>query len=242
MFESSVCPICLEECKIPVELQCFSCFRHDGIHCHSLVRYCEQCCIRLFELDKDIGERKTYLKCLYCDASTDPRLYSTEYLPYRRDYYFIAKDCQEYKECPYCHSRNGIQTHQNLMNHVRSCQTAYKVCEECKTFYQCDNTHSCPSSHYTICTQCNKMIDTSLDLHMESECMYRSVTCPYCHTGVTALEITDHLLSHIESSKQRTLLLQDLLFKEDELRRRILQDCHFFYQSLYAEDPHHNVF
>lgn len=239
------CPLCLESCRVPVEITGFPCYLSDGIHCHTMIRYCRSCCMRLFELDKPFTERKQFLRCLYCDTSVDPQSLLTM-VPFRTDYFIIRQDSTTRLACPYCDYIAA--DHQHLERHcAQACDHTPRIpcvggCgalhaevdrdahKECQS--PGDNT---PEEALQVCPRCQKCTTLPMDQHLDSECLLRPMACKYCKERVQALHFTDHLLLHREESKNRCQLLTEVLDAERELGRRILQECHEFYNSMYQE-------
>ena len=238
------CPLCLETCRVPVEITGFPCYSTDTIHCHSMIRYCKVCCIKLFELDRPRQDRKHFLKCLFCDTSVNPQL--LESVPFRTDHFLICRDITCSLSCPSCDY--VAPDHQALEKHCsQQCLNALRVsCSACGVVESVSQTHAClvdeegfpPSEdivNMTVCSQCSKSTLLSMEEHLESECLLRLVPCKYCKERVPAIHFTDHLLFHREESKHRSELLGALLVKEREWGQRILQECREFYGDTFEE-------
>ena len=238
-MDSLSCPLCLETCRVPVEITGFPCYSNDNIHCHSMIRYCKACCLQLFEMDKPRHERKQFLKCLFCDTNVNPQL--LERVPFRTDYFLIRQDTTSSLTCPSC--EYVASDHQDLEKHCsQQCLNALRVsCSACGAF-RTSETHTClveetkhPEEDMTVCSQCSKSTLLSMDEHLESECLLRLIPCKYCKERVPAIHFTDHLLLHREESKHRSELLGALLVKEREWGQRILQECREFYGETFEE-------
>jgi len=246
------CPLCLEPCKIPVEITGFPCYRSEDIHCHTMIRYCRACCLRLFELDRPRHERREYLQCLYCDSSVNLQELTTT--PFRTDHYQIRHDTVKDVACPHCD--HIAVDHQALEKHCsHECPHSLRIQCQCGTHdsehsnHQCSVCSLCDMNvsaqvytehlveyhHMEICHQCEKFTLLPMQEHLETECVRRSLPCKYCSVNVQALHFTDHLLAHREESKQRSLLLHDLVEKEKELSERLLQESRDFYGHMYQE-------
>jgi len=238
-MDSLSCPLCLETCRVPVEITGFPCYSTDAIHCHSMIRYCKACCIQLFELDRPRDERKQFLKCLFCDTSVNPQLLET--VPFRTDHFLICRDTARFLACPSCDY--VAPDHQDLEKHCsQQCLNALRVsCSACGVVESVSQTHACladeepPSEDMTVCSQCSKSTLLSMEEHLETECLLRLVPCKYCKERVPAIHFTDHLLFHREESKHRSELLGALLVKEREWGQRILQECREFYGDTFEE-------
>lgn len=250
-----VCPLCLEECRVPVEITCFPCYRPDAVHCHSLVRYCKACCIRLFELEKAPQDRRASLKCLYCDRWMNPREISCS--PFRVDHLLILKDdAATDLECPYCEYR--AVSHQDLEKHcAKACEKSPRLAclcgsyhspsnpgDRCTTCSLCDRSlplqsfrrHMLETHEMTYCTECKKFTRQTLTMHKKEECVFRGVSCKRCHENILALHYPEHLLSHVSESKKRCELMQDVIDKEKQMVQHILKECRDFFGDMYDEE------
>ena len=246
------CPLCLDTCKVPVEITGFPCHRPEEIHCHTMIRYCRTCCTKLFELDKPRHERKEYLKCLYCDSSLNPRELSAT--PFRTDHFLIRQDANRDLGCPRCD--HVAVDHQALEKHcAHECEETDRLVCGCGTHHSKRSNHACAlctlcdrcvstdtySQHLVeyhemeVCNQCDKMTHLPMEEHRETECLCRLLPCRYCPETVQALHFTDHLLGHMEESKQRCELLHDLMKKERILSNRLLNECREFFDREYQE-------
>lgn len=243
------CPICLEECRVPVEVTCFSCYRMDAIHCHSLIRFCRHCCITLFELEKPLQERREYLKCLFCDAWCNPQ--TLMQLPFRVDFFSIRNNEIGPVRCPHCMTQ--IPTHYDLEKHVFSncllspthlCECGeYLInpilhhciwCSICNVFVY-DKLHLLYAHDMKFCGQCQKFTELDLNIHMEKECLARIMTCKYCKNELQALYFPSHLLAHLEESKERCRMLDEIIEKEKLIQQRILLECNTSFNDIYNE-------
>lgn len=218
-MDDCLCPLCLETCRVPVEITGFPCYSPDTIHCHTMIRYCKACCIHLFELDRPPHERKQYLKCLYCDANMNPQSLAT--WPFRTDHFLIRRDVAQDIPCPRCDY--CAPNHQHLEKHCgETCPHKVTMVEEEK-------------QDMVVCAECDKCTLLCMNEHLETECMMRWVPCKYCKEKVKALYFTDHLLLHREESRSRCQLLQEILSKEREWGQRILQESREFYGEMFQE-------
>lgn len=239
------CPLCLESCRVPVEITGFPCYSSDGIHCHTMIRYCRSCCVRLFELEKPCLERKQFLRCLYCDTSVDPQSLTT--VPFRTDHFLIRQDSAVDMACPYCD--HVAPDHQHLEKHcAQACAHTPRIpCRGCGAFHTggdasasaheslCTTQEAAHSPPLQVCLRCEKCTLLPMDQHLESECLLRPMACKYCNESIPALHFTDHLLFHREESRNRCQLLTEVLEKEREWGKRILQECREFYGDMYQE-------
>ena len=248
------CPLCLEPCKIPVEITGFPCYRSEEIHCHTMIRYCKACCLTLFELNRPREDRKDFLKCLYCDTSVNPRMLLS--LPFRTDHFQIRHDPVKDLKCSSCD--HLAQDHSCLEKHCsQECEQFPRLfCNGCGAYHASSTPHRCSSrcpwcdepiledqySEHLVeyhemqaCEACGKFTSLSLEQHGETECICRRMDCKYCPEQVEALHFPDHLLFHMEESKQRCELLKDILDKEEMLTKKLLHECRDFYGRVYQE-------
>lgn len=239
------CPICLDPCLVPVEITGFPCFRPDRIHCHSFARFCFHCAARLFELEKAPEGRSVKARCPFCYSETDPRQIRVS-PPFRIDWEAVQTSSQEAVDCPSC----GLEaeTVEELARHCdRSCCACVlpsnhkdeKDCLVCRNTADRDSPlfhlHMTKTHRMNYCVLCTNYTSLSIRRHHKMECLRRIVPCRHCDMSIQALFFADHLIEHLHESKERQSLLEDLLLKEREMYRRMLEECGEFYVKNYQE-------
>jgi len=120
---SNKCCICMEEPFLPVEFICFPCYSNKKIHCCSFYRICMLCANNYLELDKDIGERDFYKKCIFCPSLCCLHSHNRSN-SYKIDFCKIVQDEANHYICPYCNIFTGSQI--QIFHHLeKDCECYY---------------------------------------------------------------------------------------------------------------------
>ena len=261
MFEVSktqatlVCPICLYDCFIPVEITCFPCSNGKIFGCCSLQRFCLSCCITLLQLNVAIDMRSPDIKCLFCPCKVSAyQLKLSD--SFRIDYLEISRhDDNDDRACPFCHE---IMSYIHLPRHIMEVCPFYM--EDClcggicmrrnKRFHQasCRAFMSCrfcfeniprkymedhlTNDHRLIkCDGCDKFIQRErLLVHINRECPSRVIACRFCDLYVTGDKILRHLDRHIDEKRSR---LEDMKAETSQLEKEvddIVAEWRMFYE------------
>lgn len=183
-----ICLICHDPVRVPVQLTCFPCQRGDGgKSCNDMTRICLECARTYLELDKPFFARRTCIKCLTCDATTNPYNLKTEDA-YRKDYLFMSLDAKTDYQCFHC-AFSGSQS--DLEKHVHSdCIYRYTVCNGrgdegrcCLPYRVCDRKeHQSKCPFFTFCTQCEDYVPKDeYSSHIQIQHSHRQ--CLYCQAS-----------------------------------------------------------
>jgi len=242
--DTLICPICLYECFLPVEIICFVCTTTQKFGCHSLHRFCLRCAINLLQLNLPSDMRTPEIRCLFC-----PTIVRSETLTFgnafRIDYMEISRnDGEAQVECPFCYDQM-VYTH--LARHLlQKCPFYWNDCVCGSIYIRCNeffHRRSCPS--FDACHVCQEIIlKTEMDAHLlhdhdvrrcdgchlyvmrsmmtnhlKHECPKRVIACKFCTTYTTGDKILRHLEKHVREcrSKARDLGQQlDVIEKDME--------------------------
>ena len=82
-----------------------------------------------------------------------------------------------------------------------------------------------------FCNACQKYIEHD----QEHQCPRRIVKCRHCPECMEAEGIIEHLLVHLQESKQRCELLKDILEKEKKMSQQILRQCSQYFTEIYND-------
>lgn len=113
------CNICLETCKVPIQLTHFECYNPMKVNCNSFIRFCLSCYIK----NKD----KLSKNCLICKKGTT----RPDHYPVIDSNYMYHDEFSRYK-CDLCHDiNNDIKyfNHLDLYNHIMT--NHIYTCQEC---------------------------------------------------------------------------------------------------------------
>ena len=142
------CNICLNSCKIPVQLTHFQCYDPVKINCNSFVRFCLECYVK----NKDILLKN----CLICKSTNTTRSSPVVDLSY------IYHDNFSRYTCDLCdNNKNNYYNHLDLYNHVL--KNHIYSCEQCNDFilrntfdkHQCKQKKKKPLFH---CIECHQRV------------------------------------------------------------------------------------
>jgi hypothetical protein len=251
------CPICLEKVFIPVELTSFNCSKINEINCHSFNRICEECVIDYLELNINSDKRSITKKCMYCETLINPQELID--IPYKIDFLLMSLDT-EIINCNYCKEFKG--NHLEIFKHVKQtcnkfkikCECGmnedreyilsnfhkenccfYKKCQDCNEYIiiqEFDN-HIKNIHDKNCCNICNKLTLLELNEHLYSECIYRLIQCRYCDQKLIGSTFIEHLIKHLNESKERLNLLREIYEKESKLHSNIIIQIKDIYQNIY---------
>ena len=89
------------------------------------------------------------------------------------------------------------------------------------------------------CNICSR--STPLDIldHVQTECIYRTISCKYCDKKLIGPLYIDHLIIHLDESKNRLSLLKDVYEKENKLYENIVKQIKIMYENIY-NSPYHD--
>ena len=180
------CPLCLDTCKIPIQLKCFSCYSKHDIHCNSFQRVCLSCYLE-----------KPITNCFYCHATV-------LHADFEIDYSSIQNDSFNIYTCPICHQCKGTHleyTKHVWNNHVYHCQcNRYLLKSNLKL-----HVEECKECLY--CLTCKK--DTITCSHRKHK-----MKCVVCKLEVEENDIVSHYLTHIHDYKVNIKFLKSALHQE----------------------------
>ena len=143
------CSICLQPCKIPIQLTHFECYDPIKVNCNSFIRFCLLCYIK----HKD---KLLLNKCLICKKSKSST--KSEQSPVIDSNYIYHDTFSRYK-CDLCHDINHNNKYFNhldlynhmLSNHIYNCQD----CNELILHSTLDKHHCQNKERSFQCIECN---------------------------------------------------------------------------------------
>ena len=138
------CAICLQTCKIPIQLTHFDCWKPIKVNCNSFIRICFLCYVN----NKD----KLSKNCLICRKGTT----RSDYYPIIDSNYMYHDEFSKYK-CDLCHDINNNTkyfNHLDLYNHVMT--NHINTCHECDElfFHNIIDKHNCKKKDTVKSYQC----------------------------------------------------------------------------------------
>lgn len=248
------CMICLERVSIPVEILAFPCCEKLSKNPYSMTRFCEACVIKLLELDKEISEKSSKIKCLFGDCEItvikagDGGSMIWKAPLYKKDYMLMSMDTDSHT-CSLCLEWKG--THLDLEKHVhQECSKREQTCEcgvrffgpdwdlhkkECEFFKTCPvceemvcrvnlTIHLQNKHSMIVCTSCEQATTSSIAEHLKDECGMRIIKCDHCSFKTLAKNYLDHLMGHAQRCKERIALLRDMVSTETTMFDRLSSD------------------
>jgi len=218
------CFVCLETCKVPVQMTCFPCFRDNEVHCNSFARMCLHCVCAFFQLNK-VGFR-----CLYCLKEPVEKDHAIPI--FRVDMDAIINDPSRSVSCPLC--PYVAYSHQDLYIHLfHDCVLDNPPCSYCGVPVAKKDVrfHMLHVHDMLFCSSCQKYIEHD----QPHQCPRRIVKCRHCPECMEAEGIIEHLLVHLQESKQRCELLKDILDKEKKMSQQILRQCSQYFTEIYND-------
>lgn len=205
-----LCPICLQDVRLPVNLCCFPCRAPVGRRgCDDQV-ICLYCARDFLGLNVMPRLRPDSIRCLFCHATTNPR-YLNANNSYRKNYGLrdaLDADLRRLNtsvKCQRCDME--CDSHEKLDEHLYfECGGSMRVCR-----FGCeyagskdsiaDHNDMCPHQT-TTCSLCSRRITlANYHKHVRAECTMRLKVCLYCSREVRAMDMRHHLQSHITEVK-----------------------------------------
>jgi len=218
------CHICFEKCIVPVQLNCFSCYKDIEINCNSLQRVCLLCF-----LENDLQ------KCSFCHA---PRCNNN----IKIDYTMMENDSLSKYSCPLCNDFSG--SHFELYTHmVKSCMY---LCECGKWVIKSREKEHIQGkcSHWKWCSACNKKVDKCIHFPCKDcgkvcrnkrECCGKRMQCPTCHDMIPCKQLMNHILVHVDDSKKKIEMMKYVLQKERKEYHKLMELVPNIYKDIYDE-------
>lgn len=215
------CVICHAQALLPVQLIGFPCATPS---CLSLTVCCLRCAESFLELDKPVHQRSATKKCLYCDATRNPRsVVYTKATSYRKNLMLMKLDTTIH-DCPNTCDFRGLQLEIN--RHLDTCPRRMARCEcggymrfhevaehintNCKVFQRC---RWCPPTTHVFrkteiiehwkahhgahqCPLCHLWTRLNFARHLQ-DCTHKG-PCIVCHAEVEAKNCAPHYKTHLE--------------------------------------------
>ena len=226
------CPVCLDSNGIPVKLKCFSCAevefekyppqqneeKEDDLSfhppCSSFLRLCFFCAVQYLELHKNITERSSQKKCLFCPQYSLPPLLTFENaLDIDFGLLKILSDLQDHQDhqdrqdrqdhhqppptllsCQFCHEYSTNDRLKMLAHIQKYCMEFKFPCPCTELIARKDWVHHIQECGlYSFCTQCEKWVDQmTFSKHMKE--LHCQCLCSYCHLYVPLSDFVAHLI------------------------------------------------
>lgn len=186
-----ICSICMDSVFLPVEMNCFSCFSENKIHCNSLIRTCRVCSCKFLQLNRNVVDRDFVKKCLYCPGVCHPKFLSL-HSSFRKDFIMMKNDKTIY-DCPYC--RDFVGTQIEIDKHIET------TCMESPIQCDCgrinpkkhveDHQNNCPN--FTTCHVCDSNVKKH-ELRSHFITVHNLLECFHCKNYVLKNLLSDHIL------------------------------------------------